>query len=412
MDIFEMAKIPLQQAIEAMELDENTASIISQPEKVLEVSIPVRMDNGKIRVFTGYRSQHSTAMGPAKGGIRFHPGVTMDEVKTLSFWMTCKCAVANLPYGGGKGGIIVDPRELSERELEALSREYIYKISALVGEYTDIPAPDVNTNGKIMSWMMDEYSRLRGYAVPGLITGKPLTLGGSLGRNAATGYGVLVSTKEAFKKIKIDPKTATCAVQGFGNVGAFSAQLLHDIGVKILAVSNSKGGIYCKEGMDPYAVEKYLQGNKGILAGFPGSEPISNADLLELEVTVLVPSALELQITKENAARIKAKIISEGANGPTTPDADEILKEKNVLVIPDILANSGGVTVSYFEWVQNLSRFYWTEKEVQEKQEQIMVEAFRAVCQAAEKYNVTPRVAAYIVALGRIEAAMKARGWC
>ncbi len=412
MDIFEMAKIPLQKAISVMQLSEDAANIISQPEKVLEVSIPVRMDNGKIQVFTGYRSQHSTALGPAKGGIRFHPNVTMDEVKTLSFWMTCKCAVASLPYGGGKGGVIVDPHKLSERELEALSREYIYKISSMVGEYTDIPAPDVNTNGKIMGWMMDEYSRLRGYAVPGLITGKPLALGGSLGRNAATGYGVLIAVKEAFKKIKIEAGTATCAVQGFGNVGAFSAQLLYDIGVKILAVSNSKGGIYSQTGLDPYAVEKYLKDNKGLLSGYPGSEPISNFELLELDVTVLVPSALEMQITGENAGRVKARIIAEGANGPTTPDADEILKEKNVLVIPDILANSGGVTVSYFEWVQNLNRFYWTAKEVEQKQEQIMVDAFRAVCRASEKYNVTPRVGAYIVALGRLDEAMKLRGWC
>lgn len=412
MDIFEMSKIPLQKAIEALKLDANTAALVQQPERVLEVSIPVKMDDGTVKLFTGYRSQHSTALGPAKGGIRFHPDVNMDEVKTLSFWMTCKCAVADIPYGGGKGGIIVDPNELSERELEALSREYIRKIAPIIGEYTDIPAPDVNTNGKIMAWMTDEYSKTRGYYVPGVITGKPLRVGGSKGRGAATGVGVLVSIQQAFKKLNIDPKTSTCAVQGFGNVGSFAAQLLHDMGVKILAVSNSKGGIYCKDGMDPYKVEEYLMGNKKRLKGYPGSEEITNEALLELDVTVLVPSALELQITDKNAAKIKAKIVAEGANGPTTPAADEILTKNGVLIIPDILANSGGVTVSYFEWVQNLYRYYWTEEEVEKRQTQKMIEAFDAVFQAAQKYNVNMRVAAYIVALTRIVEAMRDRGWC
>ncbi len=412
MDIFEMSKIPLNKAIEAMKLDDSAASIISQPEKVLEVSIPVKMDNGTTKVFTGYRSQHSTAVGPAKGGIRFHPNVTMDEVKTLSFWMTCKCAVAGLPYGGGKGGIIVDPATLSERELQELSRNYIRAIAPIIGEYTDVPAPDVNTNAKIMGWMVDEYSKLRGCGVPGVITGKPISLGGSRGRAAATGYGVMVSVREAFKKLNIDPKTASCAVQGFGNVGAFAAQLLYDLGVKIVAVSNSKGGIYKEAGLNPYEAEKYMMANKKTLKGFDGASEISNEDLLELDVTVLVPSALELVITDKNANNIKAKIISEGANGPTTPMADEILAKKGVMVIPDILANSGGVTVSYFEWVQNLYRYYWTEQEVQERQERIMVEAFESVYQTSKKYSVDMRVAAYIVALNKIVEAMKYRGIC
>lgn len=412
MDIFEMSKIPMKKAIEALQFDANTAALVEQPERVLEVSVPVKMDDGTVKVFKGYRSQHSTALGPAKGGIRFHPDVTMDEVKTLSFWMSCKCAVADIPYGGGKGGIIVDPNELSERELEALSREYIRKIAPIIGEYTDIPAPDVNTNGKIMAWMADEYSKTRGHYVPGVITGKPLRIGGSKGRGAATGLGVLVSIQEAFKKLNIDPKTATCAVQGFGNVGIFAAQLLYDMGVKILAVSNSKGGIYSKIGMNPYKVEEYLLSNKKVLKGYPDTEEIANEALLELDVTVLVPSALELQITEKNAANIKAKIVAEGANGPTTPDADEILTKNGVLIIPDILANSGGVTVSYFEWVQNLYRYYWTEEDVQNRQTMMMVNAFDAVYNAAQKYNVNMRVAAYIVALTRIVEAMRERGWC
>lgn len=412
MDIFEMSKIPLQKAMDVMKLDENIANIISQPEKVLEVSIPVKMDNGQVKVFTGYRSQHSTALGPAKGGIRFHPDVSKDEVKTLSFWMSCKCAVVNLPYGGGKGGIIVNPRELSERELEALSREYFRRIAPIVGEYTDIPAPDVNTNGKIMAWMMDEYSKIRGCAVPGVITGKPINLGGSLARDAATGFGVLVTVRESFKKLGIDPKTANCAIQGFGNVGSFAAKLLHDIGVKIVAVSNSKGGICCMDGIDPYRAEEYMANNKGSLVGLPNTQTISNQDLLELDVVVLVPSALEMQITSENANRIKAKIIAEGANGPTTPDADTILEAKGALVIPDILANAGGVLVSYFEWVQNLNRYYWTEQEVQQRQEKIMVESFEEVYQTMVSHKVSMRVAAYIVAITRISNAMKGRGWC
>ena len=412
MDIFEMSKIPLQKAIKVMGLDDNTAEIVSEPERVMEVFLPIKMDDGKVKLFKGFRSQHSTALGPAKGGIRFHPDVNCDEVKTLSFWMTCKCAVADLPYGGGKGGIVVDPNELSERELEALSREYIRSIAMMVGEHKDIPAPDVNTNAKIMGWMMDEYAKTRGYAVPGMITGKPLSLGGSKGRSAATGYGVLVSVKEAFKRLDIDTKTASCAVQGFGNVGIFAAQLLHDAGVKIVAVSNSKGGIYSADGIDPYKAEKYMLENKKVLKGYPGTEEISNEALLELDVTVLVPSALEMQITEKNAGKIKAKVISEGANGPTTPSADEILSQNGVLVIPDILANSGGVTVSYFEWVQNNYGYYWTEEDVQKRQEQKMIDAFDAVYTASQKHNVNMRVAAYIVALTRIVDAMKYRGWC
>lgn len=372
MNLFEMAQIPLNKAIEVMKLDPNAAAIIACPERTLEVSIPVKMDDGTTKVFTGYRSQHSTIMGPAKGGIRYHQSVNMDEVKTLAFWMTCKCAVANLPYGGGKGGIIVDPSKLSQAELERLTRGYIDRIAPIIGEKMDIPAPDMNTNAQIMGWMMDEYSKLKGQYEPGFITGKPICIGGSLGRTAATGRGVMVAAGEAIKAMGIKPEEATCAVQGFGNVGSWTAKLIHDLGVKIVALSDVYGAIMNEDGLDPYEVEKHVQAT-GSVVNFPGSKAISNADLLAMEVTVLAPCAMELQITKDNAADVKAKIIVEGANGPTTPEADEILDKKGILVVPDILANGGGVTVSYFEWVQCLYRYFWTEEEVIDKQTQLMI---------------------------------------
>lgn len=411
MNIFEMAKIPLNQAIKKMSLDSNIAKIIAEPERSIEVSIPVKMDDGSIKVFTGYRSQNNTSVGPAKGGIRFHPDVCLDEVKTLGFWMTCKCAVVGLPYGGAKGGITVDPRMLSERELEQLSRGYIRKIACMIGDQIDVPAPDVNTNAKIMGWMMDEYSRCVGQNDFGVITGKPVVLGGSLGRAEATGRGSLIAIREACKKINIPLDSITCAIQGFGNVGSWTAKFVYDVGGKILAVSNSKGAIYSAEGINPYEAEKYLLENKSFI-GFPNSKEITQEELLELDVVVLVPAALELQITKDNADRIKAKIICEGANGPTTPEADSILESKGIIAIPDILANSGGVTVSYFEWVQNLSGYYWSEQEVNEKQEAMLVYAFNNVYDTAKEYNVSMRVGAYIVALKRISESMIWRGWC
>ena len=409
MNLFEMAQIPLHKAIEVMKLDPNAAAIIDCPERTLEVSIPVKMDDGTTKVFTGYRSQHSTIMGPAKGGIRYHQNVNMDEVKTLAFWMTCKCAVANLPYGGGKGGIIVDPSKLSTGELERLTRGYIDRIAPIIGEKMDIPAPDMNTNAQIMGWMMDEYSKLKGQYEPGFITGKPICIGGSLGRTAATGRGVMVAAGEAIKALGIKPEEATCAVQGFGNVGSWTAKLIHDLGVKIVALSDVYGAIMNEDGLDPYEVEKHVQAT-GSVVNFPGSKAISNADLLAMEVTVLAPCAMELQITKDNAADVKAKIIVEGANGPTTPEADEILDAKGILVVPDILANGGGVTVSYFEWVQCLYRYFWTEEEVIEKQTQLMIGAFKNVYDMAKKYDVNMRTAAYIVALNRLDEAMKFRG--
>lgn len=409
MNLFEMAQIPLNKAIEVMKLDPNAAAIIACPERTLEVSIPVKMDDGTTKVFTGYRSQHSTIMGPAKGGIRYHQSVNMDEVKTLAFWMTCKCAVANLPYGGGKGGIIVDPSKLSQAELERLTRGYIDRIAPIIGEKMDIPAPDMNTNAQIMGWMMDEYSKLKGQYEPGFITGKPICIGGSLGRTAATGRGVMVAAGEAIKAMGIKPEEATCAVQGFGNVGSWTAKLIYDLGVKIVALSDVYGAIMNEDGLDPYEVEKHVQAS-GSVVNFPGSKAISNADLLAMEVTVLAPCAMELQITKDNAADVKAKIIVEGANGPTTPEADEILDKKGILVVPDILANGGGVTVSYFEWVQCLYRYFWTEEEVIDKQTQLMISAFKQVYDTAKKYEVNMRTAAYIVALNRLDEAMKFRG--
>lgn len=409
MNIFEMAKIPLNQAIEAMQLDPGAAAIIAVPERTLEVSIPLKMDDGSTKVFTGYRSQHSTVLGPAKGGVRYHQNVSLDEVKTLAFWMTCKCAVAGLPYGGGKGGIIVDPKTLSKRELEALTRAYIDRIAMIIGEKKDIPAPDVNTNAQIMGWMMDEYSKITGQFEPGFITGKAICVGGSLGRTAATGRGVVTAALEALKLKGIAPQDATAAVQGFGNVGSWTAKLFNEEGVKVVAVSDVKGAIYNADGLDCYDVEKFAQAN-GSVVGYPGAQVISNAELLALEVTILSPCAMELQITKENAANVKAQIIAEGANGPTTPEADEILSAKGVFVVPDILANGGGVTVSYFEWVQNLYRYFWSEEEVVEKQIVMMRNAFKNVYAAAEKYSVNMRVAAYIVALSSLDEAMKVRG--
>lgn len=409
MNIFEMAQIPLNKAIETMELDAGAAAIIAVPERTLEVSIPVKMDDGTTKVFTGYRSQHSTILGPAKGGVRYHQNVSMDEVKTLAFWMTCKCAVAGLPYGGGKGGIIVDPSKLSKAELERLTRGYIDKIAPIIGEKRDIPAPDMNTNAQIMGWMMDEYSKLAGQYEPGFITGKAISVGGSLGRTAATGRGVVVAALEALKLKGIQPHEATAAVQGFGNVGSWTAKLFCDAGVKVIALSDVYGAIFKEDGFDCYDVDAYVK-KTGSVIGYPGSKAISNAELLAMEVTVLAPCAIELQLTMENAAAVQASIICEGANGPTTPEADDILEAKGVMVIPDILANGGGVTVSYFEWVQNLYRYFWPEEEVIEKQNALMRKAFKAVYEKAKQYNVTLRVAAYMVALGSLEEVMKIRG--
>lgn len=409
MNLFEMAKVPFTKATEVMNLNPNAAAIIGAPERTIEVSIPVKMDDGSVKVFTGYRSQNSTVLGPAKGGVRYHQNVSMDEVKTLGFWMTTKCAIAGLPYGGGKGGIIVDPRELSENELQALTRGYIDKIAPIIGEKLDIPAPDVNTNGQVMAWMVDEFSKIKGQYEPGFVTGKPLSLGGSLGRESATGRGVMTATIEAIKTKGVKPEDSTCAVQGFGNVGSWAAKLIHDAGLKVVVLSDVNGGIYNPEGLDPYKVSEFVK-ETGSVVNYPGTTKLTNDEVLEAKVTVLVPAALELQITKENAHKIHAKFVVEGANGPTTPEADAILDANGVMVVPDILANGGGVTVSYFEWVQNLTRFFWTEEDVIQKQNDLMVKSFAHVYKTAQEHKVDMRVGAYIVAIEKLATPMKLRG--
>ena len=410
MSLFEMAKIPMEKASKLINLDPNAEAVISQPERTLEVSIPVKMDDGHVEVFTGYRSQNSTVLGPVKGGVRYHQNVSMDEVKTLGFWMTTKCAIAGLPYGGGKGGIIVDPRKVSRGELERITRGYIDRIAPIIGEKKDIPAPDVNTNAQIMAWMLDEFSKINCQYTPGFITGKAVSMGGSLGRTSATGRGVVTAALELLKREGIKPEDATLAIQGFGNVGSWTAKCAADKGLKIVALSDISGGIYDPNGFDPYKVEEYAQNNGGVIKGYPGAKAISNEEVLEQDVTVLIPAALELQITGKNADKIKAKMIVEAANGPTDADADAILEKRGIPVVPDVLANGGGVTVSYFEWVQNLYRYFWTEEEVIDRQEQMMVKAFANVYDAAKKYNTTMRVGAYIVALNALAEPLKLRG--
>ena len=409
MNLFEMAQIPVAMAEKVMKLDPGAAAIIAEPERILEVNIPVRMDDGSLKVFTGFRAQHSTVLGPAKGGVRYHPSVSLDEVKTLSFWMTCKCAVAGLPYGGGKGGIICDPQKMSQGELERMTRGYVDRIAPCVGEQLDIMAPDMNTNGQVMAWMMDEYSKIKNQYEPGFITGKALCMGGSEGRTAATGLGVVVAAFEAMKVKKIDPKKATVAVQGFGNVGSWTAKIFAKKGCKVVAVSNVDCGIYNPKGLDMKKLDAYYTKNK-TLRGFPGAKEITNAELLALKVTILAPCAMELQLVKENADKVQATMIVEGANGPTSPDADKVFEKKGIFVVPDILANGGGVTVSYFEWVQCLYRFFWSEKEVVDRQTEMMKKAFKKVYDTSKKYKVSMRVAAYIVALSVMAEPMKLRG--
>ena len=406
---FRIAQQQIEKAAKLLDLPGHVVEILKHPKRVLSVTFPVKMDDGTIRVFQGYRSQHNDAIGPTKGGIRFHPDVTMDEVKALSMWMTFKCGVVGLPYGGGKGGVICDPHEFSKGELERVSRGFMEAIADIVGPEKDIPAPDVYTTPQIMGWMMDTYSRLKGSYSPGVITGKPLIVGGSKGRNEATARGCVFTIEEALKDAGRNPQETTVAIQGFGNAGRITAKLLSELGYKVVAVSDSIGGIYDPNGLD---VEKAGQWkDSASLQDYPGAKKISNAELLELEVDILVPAALENVITAANADHIKAKLIAEAANGPTTPDADAVLREKGVLVIPDILANAGGVTVSYFEWVQNLMNHYWSEQEVNDKLRTTMVASYRAVRDLAQQYQVDMRTGAYMIALLRITQAMEARGW-
>lgn len=401
----------MDKAAGVMGISEEDYLTFKYPERELKVALPVRMDDGSLKVFEGFRIQHSTLRGPAKGGVRYHQNVNVDEVRALSAWMTFKCAVAAIPYGGGKGGIICRPREMSKGELERLTRTYIDKISAIISPNADIPAPDVGTNAQTMDWMVDEYSKLKGESVYGIVTGKSIEIGGSKGRNEATGRGVCFVTLEMMKKYNMKPEDCKIVIQGMGNVGSISAKLLAEEGAKIIAVSDVSCAIYNENGLDISGIYKYLDSGKNLLDGYTGDcKRITNAELLELPCDILIPAALENQITAENADRIKAKIVIEAANGPTSVEADEILNKKGVKVLPDILSNSGGVIVSYFEWVQNLQNFYWEEDDVNAKLKRQIVSAFNDVFDAREKYDCTFRVAAYIVALNRLVTAKKLRG--
>ncbi len=396
-------------AADRLNLDPGLRRVLREPRRELTVHFPVKMDDGSVQVMTGYRVQHNLGRGPAKGGIRYHPDVTLDEVKALAMWMTWKCAVVAIPFGGGKGGVVVDPKKLSMKELEALTRRFTTEISVLIGPERDIPAPDVNTNAQVMAWMMDTYSMHVGYTVPGVVTGKPISLGGSEGRAEATARGVVYTIIEAARELELDLARATVAVQGFGNAGSIAARLMAAEGSKVIAVSDSSGGIHREEGLD---VERVIAWKRehGTVVGFPGADPISNAELLELPCDVLIPAALENVITERNAERIGARIVAEAANGPTTPEADAILFRRGIFVIPDILCNAGGVTVSYFEWVQDLNRDHWSEAIVNAKLREIMVKGFNEVRAVANREGCDNRLAAYLLAVQRVADATAMRG--
>jgi len=404
------AQRQFDQAASILNLDEGMRQVLREVRRELTVNFPVRMDDGSIRIFTGYRVQHNLTRGPAKGGIRYHPQVSLDEVKALAMWMSWKCAVTNLPYGGAKGGVICDPRQMSQKELENLTRRFASEISILIGPESDIPAPDVNTNQQTMAWIMDTISMEKGYSVPAIVTGKPLSIGGSEGRQAATGRGVMVVTLEACRRQGIDPTTTTVAIQGFGNVSSVSAELLHAEGFKVVAVSDVYGGIYNPQGLDIPSLLGHVS-SQGKVEGFLGAtQAITNSALLELPVTILIPAALENQLTMANAARIQARMVVEAANGPTTPEADDIFHQRGVTLIPDILANAGGVTVSYFEWVQDLQSFFWEEKEINGRLTKIMQSAYEQVDELAREHHTTLRMGAYCLAVKRVADATSVRG--
>ncbi len=418
MNPYEMALVQLRHVAKRMKLDPNIHEVLKHPMRSLEVYLPVRMDNGTIRVFTGFRVQHSMARGPAKGGVRFHQHVTEDEVKALAMWMTWKCAIVGIPYGGGKGGVVVDPRELSHSELERLARRYFSEIQPIIGEQVDIPAPDVNTNAQTMAWFMDTYSMNKGHAVPSIVTGKPIDIGGSEGREKATSRGISYCVREAANAIGLDLNGATVAIQGFGNVGGNAAPLLAELGCKIVAVSDVNGAVMMDGGFPVEELMDHVR-STGTCTSFPGAKKITNAELLEADVDILVPAALEGVIHQDNAHKLRCKILAEGANGPTTPLADKILTEKGVFVIPDVLCNAGGVTASYFEWVQGLQSFFWTEDEVNERLDKIMTRAFHEVLTIYEKekpkdkdpaHPLTMRQAAYMLGVKRVADAVRKRG--
>jgi glutamate dehydrogenase (NAD(P)+) len=408
--MFDAVLARLDVAAKIYGLSEDVANILRNPQKQVKVSLPVMMDNGKVQVFEGFRTIHSTVLGPSKGGIRYAMDVNDDEVKALSAWMTFKCAVANLPYGGAKGGIKCDPRKMSVGELERLTKAYTIAMADVFGPSTDIPAPDMGTSGREMAWLVDAYNKVHRGNFPGVTTGKPVGMGGSLGRDAATGRGVMVSTLAALNKMNLKAKEVTCAVQGFGNVGSHAARLLNEQGITVCAIGDHTATFWNEKGIDIQAALRYAKDNNGVLKGFTGGVEIRHDELLTAKVDVLVPAALQNVITDEIAHNIKAKLIVEGANGPTTPEADAILQEKGIIVVPDILANGGGVTVSYFEWVQNNYGYYWSEEEVNSKHDACMSNAFEHVWNNGQQYKTTMRIAAYITALKKVEFGIKAKG--
>ena len=406
---YQLAMQNFEKAADVLEMDEDTRAMVRAPERLLKVNVPVRMDNGHIRCYEGYRVQHNTARGPAKGGIRYHPGVTLDEVKALATWMTWKCAVVNIPYGGAKGGVTCNPKEMSIGEIERLTRRYTTAILPIIGPDMDIPAPDVYTNSQIMAWIMDTYSMTRGHLVPGVVTGKPICLGGSLGRNEATARGVFCTVESTCQHLKLRLKGAKAVVQGFGNAGGLSAHLLDGAQADVIAVSDSQGAIFDKDGLHVPKLMMHKE-RTGSVKGFPGSEAITPAELLALECDILIPAALENTIDGDNAGAIRAKIVAEAANGPLTPDADAILQEKGVFVIPDILCNAGGVTVSYFEWVQNEQHLTWELSEVNARLEKVMSRAFQQVLEIHQERKVHMRTAANVLAISRVVEATTLRG--
>lgn len=408
-DVLKSTQTIIHEALEKLGYPEEVYELLKEPVRMLTVKIPVRMDDGTVKIFTGYRAQHNDAVGPTKGGVRFHPDVTENEVKALSIWMTLKCGIVNLPYGGGKGGIICDPRKMSFRELENLSRGYVRAISQIVGPTKDIPAPDMFTNSQIMAWMMDEYSRIDEFNSPGFITGKPLVLGGSHGRESATAKGVTICIREAARKKGIDLKGARVVIQGFGNAGSFLAKFMHDAGAKVIGISDAYGALHDPEGLDiDYLLDR--RDSFGTVTTL-FKNTITNKELLELDCDILVPAAIENQITEENAHNIQAKIVVEAANGPTSLEATEILTNRGILLVPDVLASAGGVTVSYFEWVQNNQGYYWTEEEVEEKLEKVLVQSFNTVYNTSRSRRVNMRLAAYMIGVRRVAEASRFRGW-
>src|ERR1700735_1978158 len=406
---YRISQIQFDIAAEYLKLDPGMRQILRTPKRILEVSVPTKMDNGQIKVFTGFRVQHNVARGPAKGGIRYHPAVTLDEVKALAMWMTWKTATVNIPFGGAKGGVSCDPKRMSKSELERMTRRFAAEILPIIGPEQDIPAPDVYTDSQTMAWIMDTYSMTKGHSSLGVVTGKPISIGGSEGRNEATARGCVIVVEEACKVKKLSLRGASVAIQGFGNAGSIAAKLFSEKKARVIAISDSRGGVFNSRGIDPLKAMRYKE-RSGLVVGMPGTSRISNDDLLTMKCDILVPAALENSITLNNADQIKAKIVAEAANGPTTPHADEVLARKGTLVIPDVLANAGGVTVSYFEWVQDLQSFFWSEAEVNQKLDLVMRRAFHEVHEMARKHRAHLRTGAYVLAVGRVADATLVRG--